>query len=217
MQLLCNSDQHNHTNSAVRSAAGFTEMALTKVLIVSLCVLYVAVKWTSPTFDPETLRGARVLVTGASTGIGEQMAYHYARFGAQIVITARREKVLQQVVEECLRLGAQKAVSIAADMSTDSDPDRVVDSALETLGGLDFLVLNHIGSIDLKMWDGDHKEVQQLMKVSERLGGRGGRGAVLMLCLCEDQLPQLRPDGWESSALPGADQRSFGGRLFFMR
>lgn len=46
---------------------------------------------------PESLRGARVVVTGASTGIGEQIAYHYARFGAQIVITARREKVLQQV------------------------------------------------------------------------------------------------------------------------
>lgn len=45
----------------------------------------------------ESLRGARVVVTGASTGIGEQMAYHYARFGAQLVITARREKVLQQV------------------------------------------------------------------------------------------------------------------------
>lgn len=36
-------------------------------------------------------------MTGASTGIGEEMAYHYAKFGAQIVITARREKVLQQV------------------------------------------------------------------------------------------------------------------------
>lgn len=46
---------------------------------------------------PESLRGARVVVTGASTGIGEQIAYHLARFGAQIVITARREKVLQQV------------------------------------------------------------------------------------------------------------------------
>lgn len=47
----------------------------------------------------ESLKGARVLVTGASTGIGEQIAYHYARFGAQVVITARREKVLQQVSE----------------------------------------------------------------------------------------------------------------------
>lgn len=45
----------------------------------------------------ESLRGARVVVTGASTGIGEELAYHYSRFGAQVVITARREKVLQQV------------------------------------------------------------------------------------------------------------------------
>ena len=44
-------------------------------------------------FVSESLRGARVLVTGASTGIGEQMAYHYAHFGAQIVITAKRDKV----------------------------------------------------------------------------------------------------------------------------
>ena len=50
-------------------------------------------------FVSESLRGARVLVTGASTGIGEQIAYHYARFGARVVITARREKVLQQVSE----------------------------------------------------------------------------------------------------------------------
>lgn len=38
-----------------------------------------------------------MLVTGASTGIGEQLAYHYARLGAQLVITARRGNVLEQV------------------------------------------------------------------------------------------------------------------------
>lgn len=45
----------------------------------------------------ERLSGARVLLTGASAGIGEQMAYHYARFGAEMVLTARREAVLQKV------------------------------------------------------------------------------------------------------------------------
>lgn len=45
----------------------------------------------------ESVRGARVLVTGASKGIGEQMAYHYARFGAKIVITARGEDGLKKV------------------------------------------------------------------------------------------------------------------------
>lgn len=64
-----------------------------------MCTLVYVYLLEEYAFVSESLRGARVLVTGASTGIGEQLAYHYARFGAQIVITARREKVLQQVSE----------------------------------------------------------------------------------------------------------------------
>ncbi|XP_034565282.1 hydroxysteroid 11-beta-dehydrogenase 1-like protein [Notolabrus celidotus] len=139
---------------------------LKKVLIASLCVAFLAVKWSAPGFDAESLRGARVLVTGASTGIGEQMAYHYARFGAQIVITARREKVLQQVVEKCQSLGAQKAFYIAADMASESDPANVVDFALEKLGGLDYLVLNHIGPSPFSMWEGDVEHTKWLMQVN---------------------------------------------------
>ncbi|XP_058495457.1 hydroxysteroid 11-beta-dehydrogenase 1-like protein isoform X2 [Solea solea] len=137
-----------------------------KILLLSVCVGFLAVKWTEPTFDAESLKGARVLVTGASTGIGEQMAYHYARFGAQIVITARREKVLQQVAEKCKSLGAQQVFYIAADMGNDSDPDKVVEFALETFGGLDYLVLNHIGPTPFGMWEGDVEHVKWLMKVN---------------------------------------------------
>ncbi|XP_047444144.1 hydroxysteroid 11-beta-dehydrogenase 1-like protein [Mugil cephalus] len=139
---------------------------LTKILFASVCVVFLAVRWTGPRFDPESLKGARVLVTGASKGIGEQMAYHYARFGAQIVITARKEKALQKVAEKCLSLGAQKALYIAADMGSESDPDKVVDFAVEKLGGLDYLILNHIGSTPFGMWDGDVKHTGTLMKVN---------------------------------------------------
>ncbi|XP_036970546.1 hydroxysteroid 11-beta-dehydrogenase 1-like protein [Acanthopagrus latus] len=138
----------------------------TKIFLGSLFVAYLAVKWTAPSFNAESLRGARVLVTGASTGIGEQMAYHYASFGAQIVITARREKVLQQVVEKCLSLGAQRALYIAADMGNESDPDKVIDFALEKLGGLDYVVLNHIGPSPFSMWEGDVEHTRWLMKVN---------------------------------------------------
>ncbi|KAM7388429.1 hypothetical protein PAMP_024603 [Pampus punctatissimus] len=138
----------------------------TKVLLASVSVVFLAVKWTAPSFHAESLKGARVLVTGASTGIGEQMAYHYARFGAQVVITARRDKVLQQVAEQCLNLGAQKAYYIAADMANESDPDRVVEFALDKLGGLDYLVLNHIGSSPFSMWEGDVEHTSWLMKVN---------------------------------------------------
>lgn len=140
--------------------------AVTKIILASICVAFLAAKWTSPRFDADSLKGARVLVTGASTGIGEQMAYHYARFGAKIVITARREKVLQQVVEKCLSLGAQKAFYIAADMANEADPDKVVDYALEKLGGLDYLVLNHIGPSPFSMWKGDVDHTKWLMKVN---------------------------------------------------
>ena len=45
----------------------------------------------------ESLKGKNVVITGASTGIGEQLAYHYARLGANVVITARREQRLKEV------------------------------------------------------------------------------------------------------------------------
>ena len=54
---------------------------------------------TVPPTPTGTLSGTRVLVTGASTGIGEQMAYHYARLGARLVITARTESRLIQVTK----------------------------------------------------------------------------------------------------------------------
>ncbi|KAM8890064.1 hydroxysteroid 11-beta-dehydrogenase 1-like protein isoform 1-T1 [Synchiropus picturatus] len=137
-----------------------------KLLLASIAVAYLASKLAAPVFKEESLRGARVLVTGASTGIGEQMAYHYARFGAQIVITARREKVLQQVAEKCGSLGAQKAHYIAADMASDSDPDKVVEFALNSMGGIDYLVLNHIGPSPFSMWEGDVDHTRWLMKVN---------------------------------------------------
>ncbi|KAG9350603.1 hypothetical protein JZ751_024492 [Albula glossodonta] len=113
-----------------------------------------------------SLRGARVLVTGASMGIGEQMAYHYARFGARIIITARKESLLQQVADRCLSLGAQEALYIPADMAQHSDPAKVVRFAVDNLGGLDYLVLNHIGSSPFAMWDGDVEHTRWLLQVN---------------------------------------------------
>ncbi|XP_068599587.1 hydroxysteroid 11-beta-dehydrogenase 1-like protein [Brachionichthys hirsutus] len=139
---------------------------LTKVIFASICVAFLAVYWTTPSFHAESLRGVRVVVTGASKGIGEQLAYHYARFGAQIVITARREEVLRKVADTCLSLGAQRVFYVAADMSNESDPEKVVDFALEKLGGLDHVVLNHIGASTFAMWDGDVEHARLLMKVN---------------------------------------------------
>lgn len=70
-----------------------------------------------------------------------------------------------QVAEKCLSLGAQKALYVAADMASETDPDKAVDFALEKLGGLDYLVLNHIGPTPFSLWNGDVEHTRWLMQV----------------------------------------------------
>ncbi|OXB59935.1 hypothetical protein ASZ78_008071, partial [Callipepla squamata] len=114
----------------------------------------------------ELLPGARVLLTGASAGIGEQMAFSYAAMGAEMVLTARRGAVLREVTEKCLTLGAKKVFYIPADMSSPSEPDRVLQFAVQKLGGLDYVVLNHIGASPFQMWNGDVEHTRWLMQVN---------------------------------------------------
>ena len=75
-----------------------------------------------------------------------------------------------QVAEQCLSLGAQKALYISADMSSESDPDKALSFALDQLGGLDYLVLNHIGPSPFSMWDGDVEHIRWIMKVTGSTG-----------------------------------------------
>uniref|UniRef100_U3IDG4 Hydroxysteroid 11-beta-dehydrogenase 1-like protein n=2 Tax=Anas TaxID=8835 RepID=U3IDG4_ANAPP len=139
---------------------------LGKVLCATGIIAVLLAFFWKDTFNPESLSGARVLLTGASAGIGEQMAYHYARFGAEILLTARREAVLQKVMEKCLTLGAKKVFYVPADMSSPSEPEKVVQFAVQKLGGLDYLVLNHIGNSPFQMWNGDVEYTHWLMQVN---------------------------------------------------
>ncbi|KAM8961253.1 hydroxysteroid 11-beta-dehydrogenase 1-like protein [Pelodytes ibericus] len=117
-------------------------------------------------FDLDKLANARILVTGASTGIGEEIAYQYARAGAELVLTARREHALQKVKTKCLELGAKNVSLVLADMGEPAAREQVVEEAVTLLGGLDYLVLNHIGSTPFQMWEGDVNHARWLMEVN---------------------------------------------------
>lgn len=111
-----------------------------------------------------------------------------------------------------MSLGAQKALYIAADMGNDSDPEKVVDFALEKLGGLDYLVLNHIGPSPFSTWKGDVEHVKWLMKVMLHLHAllayKKEGTALMSVCVCvcasKGQFLQLCSDGLESFGLPRA-------------
>jgi NAD(P)-dependent dehydrogenase (short-subunit alcohol dehydrogenase family) len=80
------------------------------------------------------IAGARVLVVGASAGIGREAAAAFARSGANVVAVGRREEKLRELAEQV------QVTCIAADITHDGESERIVSEALAALGGFDLVV-----------------------------------------------------------------------------
>ena len=91
--------------------------------------------------NPVDLRGKRVLVTGASSGIGEAGALKLAREGAIVVVAARRQELLDGVVERIVDTGGE-AQAHACDLSDLDAVDELVARVEGDLGGIDILINN---------------------------------------------------------------------------
>jgi NADP-dependent 3-hydroxy acid dehydrogenase YdfG len=82
-----------------------------------------------------------VIITGASSGMGEATAKLLASKGAKVVLGARREQELKQLVDEIQGDGGQ-AVYQVMDVTNPSDNADIVELAKETFGGVDVIFLN---------------------------------------------------------------------------
>ena len=88
------------------------------------------------------LAGKRVVVTGASSGIGRAIALAAARQGADVVLTFRsNETGASQAASEIRDLGRRAAI-IGADLAEDSGLSRLIDTARHAFGGVDAWVNN---------------------------------------------------------------------------
>ncbi|KAL0535279.1 hypothetical protein IC582_029606 [Cucumis melo] len=102
-----------------------------KSLLSLFCVLFT-----------EDVNGKVVLITGASSGIGEHLAYEYAKRGACLVLVARRQNLLEEVADIARYYGSPNVITIKADVSKFEDCRRVINETMNHFRRLDHLVNN---------------------------------------------------------------------------
>ncbi|OMO49593.1 Short-chain dehydrogenase/reductase SDR [Corchorus olitorius] len=117
----------------------------------------------------ENVAGKVVLITGASSGIGEHLAYEYARRGARLGLVARREYRLCAVTDKCRQLGSPDVIAIPTDVSNQEDCKRFVGKAVNYFGQLDHLV-NNAAIIKLSMFQDIYHKFLNSIQLCSILG-----------------------------------------------
>ena len=104
------------------------------------------------------------IITGASTGIGEELAYQLAQQGAQLVLSARRLAELNRVAEKARSFGG-KVITVSADVAKSEECKKIIDAAITEFGRIDTLI-NNAG---MTMWAkfADIKDISMLERIMQ--------------------------------------------------
>jgi len=92
--------------------------------------------------DALSVEGQVALVTGGGTGIGREIARVLLAAGASVVITGRRQEVLEDTVASLSAEAEGRVASVVGDVGQEADAQAMVARAVELFGGLDILVNN---------------------------------------------------------------------------
>jgi hypothetical protein len=112
-----------------------------------------------------SFRGRTFLVTGASSGIGRETALAFAAAGANVVLVARRAKVLAKVATEARKLGAATLVA-AADVTQPAAVTGCFRKAVKRFGAVDIAVNNAGVMIPAKVVDLRTADLQRMLDVN---------------------------------------------------
>lgn len=106
-----------------------------------------------------TIKNKTVVLTGASSGIGEVTAKLLAKKGAKIVLGARREEKLKEIVEWIEDQGGQATYAVT-DVSKRQDNQQLVQTAIDAYGTIDVMFLNagimpnsRMSSLQVEDWE----------------------------------------------------------------
>jgi len=109
--------------------------------------------------DTDNIAGKVVVITGASSGLGEAAARQLSARGAPVVLGARRIDRLKALAGELTRAGG-KAIAVATDVTSRSEVQRLVDAAMHDYGRIDVMINNAglmpqspLGRLKTSEWD----------------------------------------------------------------
>lgn len=111
------------------------------------------------------LEGKRAIVTGAGRGIGAAIAGRLASEGAEVMVVGRTTELLDSTVNQIRQAGGV-AYGEAADVSSESDVDRVVTAAIERWGGVELLVNNAAIFDEPPFFENDAANVRRTLDIN---------------------------------------------------
>lgn len=110
----------------------------------------------------KSLEGKVAIITGASRGIGREIALLFAKEGAKLTLTARNEELLKSLAGEIMKAGGEEPICFPLDVKDSSKVEEMTDKTLDKFGRIDILVNNAGVTRDgllLRMSDDDWDEV----------------------------------------------------------
>jgi short-subunit dehydrogenase len=109
-----------------------------------------------------------IIITGASSGIGAELARRFARDHHNLVLAARRRPELDSLASDAESLGAPRAVPVVADVSVRAQVDAIGETAVAAFGGFDVWINNAGRGIDKSVLDLTGDEFDDMMAVNAK-------------------------------------------------
>jgi NAD(P)-dependent dehydrogenase (short-subunit alcohol dehydrogenase family) len=94
----------------------------------------------------DALKGKTIVITGGGTGLGKAMGVYFLKLGANLVITSRKQDVLQKTADEMEEKTGGKVLAVACDVREIAQVENVLAKTLERFGSVDVLLNNAAGN-----------------------------------------------------------------------